>query len=147
MDYSDSERTPTFWLTYWRDLKGLQQFSHSAVHRLGRDNYNARKYPYMGIMHETFHAPKGCWETLYEDFPRWGLGVYTSAMNSACSTSANSVIPTKVTSSIWSSKIQINSKLGVRSSQYQEFQPCSVGWAKKNSKNEELATYWHLLRA
>ena len=77
MDYSDSERTPTLWLTYWRDLKGLQDFSHSAVHRFGRDNYNARKYPYMGIMHETFYAPKGCWETLYEDFPRWGLGVYT----------------------------------------------------------------------
>ncbi|KAL8927689.1 MAG: hypothetical protein Q9172_001249 [Xanthocarpia lactea] len=24
-------------------------------------------------MHETFYAPKGCWETLYEEFPPWGL--------------------------------------------------------------------------
>ena len=74
VDYSDSERTPTIWLSYWKDLKGLQEFSTSAAHRLGMNKYNAKKYPYMGIMHETFFAPKGCWETIYDDFPLWGLG-------------------------------------------------------------------------
>ncbi|KAL9132083.1 MAG: hypothetical protein Q9217_000119 [Psora testacea] len=80
VDYSDSERTPTIWLSYWKDLKGLQKFSASAAHRLGQNNYNAKKYPYMGIMHETFYSPKGCWETIYDEFPPWGLvlrGFYT----------------------------------------------------------------------
>ncbi len=74
VDYSDSERTPTIWLSYWKDLKGLQEFSASATHRLGQNNYNAKKYPYKGVMHETFYAPKGCWETIYDDFPPQGLG-------------------------------------------------------------------------
>ncbi|KAL9585732.1 MAG: hypothetical protein Q9212_001351 [Teloschistes hypoglaucus] len=74
VDYSDSERTPTFWLSYWKDLKGLQAFSENTIHRLGVKNYIANKYPYMGIMHETFYAPKGCWETIYANFPPWGFG-------------------------------------------------------------------------
>lgn len=74
VDYSDSERTPTIWLSYRKDLKGLQEFSASATHRLGQNNYNAKKYPYKGVMHETFYAPKGCWETIYDDFPPQGLG-------------------------------------------------------------------------
>lgn len=61
-----------------KDLKGLQQFSASAVHRLGQNNYNAKKYPYMGIMHETYYAPRGCWEAIYDDFPPWGLGSSTA---------------------------------------------------------------------
>lgn len=74
VDYSDTERTPTIWLSYWKDLNGLQEFSRSAAHMLGQNNYHANKYPYMGIMHETYYAPKGCWETIYDDFPPWGLG-------------------------------------------------------------------------
>ena len=74
VDFSDSERTPTIWLSYWKDLEGLQEFSNSAAHRLGQNRYNANKYPHIGIMHETFYAPKGCWETIYSNFPPWGLG-------------------------------------------------------------------------
>lgn len=74
VDYSDSERTPTIWLSYWKGLRGLHEFSASAAHRLGQTKYNAKKYPYMGIMHETFYAPRGCWETIYDEFPPWGLG-------------------------------------------------------------------------
>ena len=69
VDYSDSERTPTISLSYWKGLKGLQEFSASAAHRLGQNDYNAKKYPYMGIMHETFYASKGYWETVHGDFP------------------------------------------------------------------------------
>ncbi|KAL8709197.1 MAG: hypothetical protein Q9220_006077 [cf. Caloplaca sp. 1 TL-2023] len=74
VDHSDTEQAPTIWLSYWRDLKGLQEFSTTAAHRLGQSNYNANKYPYMGIMHETYYSPKGCWETIYDDFTPWGLG-------------------------------------------------------------------------
>ncbi|KAL8952517.1 MAG: hypothetical protein Q9222_001585 [Ikaeria aurantiellina] len=74
VDFSDTEQPPTIWLSYWRDLKGLQDFSTTAAHRLGQNNYNANKYPYMGIMHETYYSPKGCWETIYDDFTPWGLG-------------------------------------------------------------------------
>jgi hypothetical protein len=28
----------------------------------------------MGIMHETCHAPKWHWETIYDNMPLWGLG-------------------------------------------------------------------------
>lgn len=45
VDYSDSERTPTIWLSYWNNLKGLQEFSTSSAHRLGQNNYDAKKYP------------------------------------------------------------------------------------------------------
>ena len=71
------------------------------------------------------------------------VGIY-QATNNVCNTSADSVIPTKAASNIWSSKIQINSKLEVRSSQYQELQRCSVEWVKGSPKTDELATYSHM---
>ncbi|KAL8756521.1 MAG: hypothetical protein Q9199_002885 [Rusavskia elegans] len=78
VDYSDSERTPTIPLSCWKGLKGLQGFSASAAHRLGQNDCNAKKYLYMGIMHEPFYAPKGGWETVYDDFLPWGLGSSTA---------------------------------------------------------------------
>ncbi|KAL9027538.1 MAG: hypothetical protein Q9196_003956 [Gyalolechia fulgens] len=69
-----TERAPTFWISYWKDLKGLQKFSEGAAHRLGQNMYNSKKLPFVGIMHETYYAPKGCWETIYDNMPPWGLG-------------------------------------------------------------------------
>jgi hypothetical protein len=66
--------TTTIWISYWRDLEGLHAFARSAVHRLGQDGWGAGKYPYVGIMHETYHAPRGHHEAIYGNFPRWGLG-------------------------------------------------------------------------
>lgn len=74
VDFSDSDRSPTIWISYWKDLKGLQKFSESTAHRLGQNMYNAKKLPFIGIMHETYYAPRGCWETIYDNMPRWGLG-------------------------------------------------------------------------
>ncbi len=54
VDYSDTERTPTIWLSYWKDPKGLQEFSNCAAYRLGQNGYNANKYPHIRIMHETY---------------------------------------------------------------------------------------------
>ncbi|EPE36452.1 hypothetical protein GLAREA_05790 [Glarea lozoyensis ATCC 20868] len=73
-DTSDSQGVTAFWLSYWKDLEGLQKFATSAAHNLGRNAYNAGKYRYMGIFHETYYSPKGCWETIYGNMPPIGLG-------------------------------------------------------------------------
>ena len=73
-DISDGEGLTTFWISYWKDLKGLQAFATSSAHRLGQDAYIAKKFPYMGVMHETYHSPKGSWETIYDNVPPLGLG-------------------------------------------------------------------------
>ena len=76
-DTSDSEGITTFWISYWKDLKGLQEFASSSAHRVGQNGYLAKRYPYMGIMHETYHSPKGSWETIYDNVPPLGLGKST----------------------------------------------------------------------
>ncbi len=73
-DTSDGEGITTFWISYWKDLKGLQEFAASSAHRLGQNAYIAKKFPYMGVMHETYHSPKGSWETIYDNLPPLGLG-------------------------------------------------------------------------
>ncbi|MCJ1455811.1 hypothetical protein MMC28_006167, partial [Mycoblastus sanguinarius] len=72
-DISDGEGITTFWISYWKDLKGLQAFATSSAHRLGQNAYLRKEYPYMGIMHETFHSPNGSWETIYDNVPPLGL--------------------------------------------------------------------------
>lgn len=76
-DISDKEGITTFWISYWKDLNGLQEFSTSSAHRLGQNAYNRKRFPYMGIMHETYHSPKGSWETIYDNTPPLGLGKWT----------------------------------------------------------------------
>lgn len=61
------------YLSYWKDLKGLHDFAGANAHRLGAINYNKNKYPHMGIMHETYHAPRGQWETIAHNMTPWGL--------------------------------------------------------------------------
>ncbi|TVY12661.1 Monooxygenase [Lachnellula arida] len=73
-DTSDSEGTTTVWISYWKNVKGLHDFAATAAHRLGQDRYTAGKYPYVGVMHELYHAPKGSYETIYGNFRPWGLG-------------------------------------------------------------------------
>ena len=73
-DISDGEGITTFWISYWKDLKGLQEFATSSAHRLGQNAYLKKEFPYMGVMHETYHSPKGSWETIYDNVPRLGLG-------------------------------------------------------------------------
>ena len=76
-DISDTEGITTFWISYWKDLKGLQSFATSSAHSLGRNAYLKKKFPYMGVMHETYHSPKGAWETIYDNVPPLGLGKWT----------------------------------------------------------------------
>ncbi|KAF2798009.1 hypothetical protein K505DRAFT_322174 [Melanomma pulvis-pyrius CBS 109.77] len=74
VDTSDSNGTTWIWLSYWSNVKGLQAFSTSAAHLVGQMGHEAGKYPYAGILHETYYAPKGNWEPIYVDMPPWGLG-------------------------------------------------------------------------
>lgn len=76
LDASDKEGTTMFYLSYWRDLKGLQQFSACSAHRVGMVGYVKQKFPHAGIMHETYHSPKGHWETIYDNMPPTGFGKY-----------------------------------------------------------------------
>lgn len=55
-------------------MQGLQAFATSPVHRVGMKGYIEGKYPYAGIMHETYYSSKGNWETIYGNTPAWGLG-------------------------------------------------------------------------
>ena len=79
-DISDDERITTFWISYWKDLKGLQGFATSSAHSIGQNAYLKKKFPYMGVMHETYHSPKGSWETIYDNMPPNGLGKDTCHM-------------------------------------------------------------------
>lgn len=74
---SDKESTTLVVLTYWKDLAGLQAFSSTKVHRVGWDAFNANKFPYMGLMHEVYHAPKGHWESIYHNMRPFGLSDMT----------------------------------------------------------------------
>lgn len=52
---------------YFKTVEGLHAFAHSEVHRKGWEwwNANTKQYPYLSIFHETYHVPKGHWETIY----------------------------------------------------------------------------------
>lgn len=75
-DTSDTEGTTVQWITYWKDLAGLQKFASATPHRTGWQGWNAGKYPHVGLMHELYNVPKGSYEAIYGDFPKWGLGEY-----------------------------------------------------------------------
>lgn len=62
------------WITYWQNLEGLRDFAAGDAHRVGWNNYVAKKYPNLGVMHETYSVPAGSWETIYHNFHRFGLG-------------------------------------------------------------------------
>lgn len=75
----------------WRDYhfldfilegsQGLQEFATSSAHLVGQNAYRKNKFPYMGIMHETYYSPKGSWETIYDNVPPLGFGKWTFQMS------------------------------------------------------------------
>jgi hypothetical protein len=52
---------------YFRNNEGLQKFAHSKLHRDNWDWYNRhiKEIPHISIYHETYHVPKGNWESIY----------------------------------------------------------------------------------
>ncbi|KAK1760029.1 hypothetical protein QBC47DRAFT_338586 [Echria macrotheca] len=63
---------------YFRDVEGLHRFAHDKIHREGWDWYwnfvKKQGYRHIGINHETFYSPPGCWETINGDMPPTLLG-------------------------------------------------------------------------
>ncbi|PVH93342.1 hypothetical protein DM02DRAFT_604096 [Periconia macrospinosa] len=66
--------TTMIWLTYWKSLEQLSAFAHGASHRILWDGYLAKKWPHLGIMHETYHAGSRDWENVYYNFQPYGMG-------------------------------------------------------------------------
>jgi len=52
---------------YFRTVEGLHAFAHSDYHRAAWAwwNKNHKQNPHLSIYHETYHVPKGHWETIY----------------------------------------------------------------------------------
>ena len=52
---------------YFRSNEGLQKFAHAEIHRTNWDHWNrtSKKNPHLSIYHETYHVPKGHWESIY----------------------------------------------------------------------------------
>lgn len=63
-------------ISYWKDIEHLHGFAHGPTHRLGWDWWAAqnKKYPHIGIMHETYAVPKGAWENIYQNCHPIGMG-------------------------------------------------------------------------
>ena len=66
-------------ITYWKDIEHLHAFAQGPTHREGWDWWAAenKKYPHLGIMHETYAVPKGGWENIYQNFQPFGMGKST----------------------------------------------------------------------
>jgi hypothetical protein len=52
---------------YFQNIEGLHKFAHSEYHRKAWAWWNRtyKQHPHLSIYHETFHVPKGHWETIY----------------------------------------------------------------------------------
>ncbi|MCJ1314665.1 hypothetical protein MMC25_008347 [Agyrium rufum] len=63
-------------ISYWRSMAHLQAFALGKSHREGWDWFskNTRRYPHLGIMHETYSVPARRWENVYVNFEEWGMG-------------------------------------------------------------------------
>ena len=64
-------------LSYWKSAAHLHAYASSPTHRRGLDWWFStakKRYPHLGIMHETFEAPKGKYENVYDGFEPTGMG-------------------------------------------------------------------------
>ncbi|KAK0833573.1 hypothetical protein LTR73_001335 [Friedmanniomyces endolithicus] len=66
-------------VAYFRTPEGLHEFAHSKYHTNAWDwwNTNYKTHPHISIYHETYHIPKGHWETIYINSHRSHLGSAT----------------------------------------------------------------------
>ncbi|KAH6669291.1 hypothetical protein B0J14DRAFT_657385 [Halenospora varia] len=66
----------TIWISYWKNLESVERFAQGPAHKKGWDLFRqtSKKYPHIGILHETYAVPKGHWETIYVNFLPFGMG-------------------------------------------------------------------------
>ncbi|KAL2256726.1 hypothetical protein VTK26DRAFT_1222 [Humicola hyalothermophila] len=67
-------------ICYFRTMEGLHNFAHGPIHRKAWDWWNnvTKTFPYLSIMHEVYHAPKGHWENIYANCHLNGLSNTTA---------------------------------------------------------------------
>jgi hypothetical protein len=70
-------------VSYWKDLEHLAAFSRNTSHSASVQFVMTTKgkYPHLGLMHETYFAPKGHWENLYYNSQPIGLGTLPSGIS------------------------------------------------------------------
>lgn len=76
VDLDDSNSLATLNVTYWQSIEQLHAYAQSPAHREGWawwDEYR-KQHNAVGIYHETYFAPAGQWETIYENCMPTGLG-------------------------------------------------------------------------
>ena len=76
VEVNDSGTVTIVTLSYWQSIEHLHAFAHSPTHVEGIswwDHYR-KEHRDVGIMHETYYAPKGNWETIYENMAPFGMG-------------------------------------------------------------------------
>ena len=57
----------TLTVCYFQTVEGLHKFAHAEEHMKGWMwwNRHVKQWPHMSIYHETYHVPKGNWETIH----------------------------------------------------------------------------------
>lgn len=62
-----SSKSEILEVAYFRTIEGLHAFAHSTHHRAAWNwwNKSTKKYPHLSIFHETYHVPKGHYESIF----------------------------------------------------------------------------------
>ncbi|KAM3424173.1 hypothetical protein BST61_g11284 [Cercospora zeina] len=75
-----STKSEILQVCYFRNIEGLHAFAHSKHHREAWNWWNktTKQYPHLSIFHETYHVPKGHYESIYINSHASGLPSVTS---------------------------------------------------------------------
>ena len=70
-------------ISYWRSIDHLHAFAASPLHKAGWEWFGsiAKKWPHIGILHETFEAKQNGWENVYKN--SWPVGMVSPLILSA----------------------------------------------------------------
>ncbi|KAL6721911.1 hypothetical protein ACLMJK_001016 [Lecanora helva] len=62
-------------ISYWRSIDHLHAFAASPLHKAGWEWFGqiTKKWPHIGILHETFEAKERGWENVYKN--SWPVGM------------------------------------------------------------------------
>jgi hypothetical protein len=108
---------------YFRDMEGLDRFSHGPLHKKAWNWYNSQfvkkwGYSHIGIYHEAFWAPPGAYETVYINMPPSLMGAGDASIKNE-TTGEEEWVRTLVDAStpVWRTQ---HSRLGKRIKQIEE---------------------------
>lgn len=74
-----TSKSELMYVGYFRTTEGLHNFAHSEYHMGGWRwwNRHVKQYPHISIWHETYHVPKGHWESIYVNSHASGINSTT----------------------------------------------------------------------